>query len=101
MKNEGLQNVITANDLLSGEVVYLTASGEWSPEHGTAILFDEIAMANAHLTDVQTSDNSIVGAYLANARLTHNLTPSPVHFRETFRTKGPSNRMLGKQAYSA
>jgi hypothetical protein len=29
MKNENSQNVITANDLLSGEVVYLTASGKW------------------------------------------------------------------------
>ena len=101
MKNESSLNVITANDLLSGEVVYLTESGKWSPEHGNAILFSEIDMANARLTDVQVSDNSIVGAYLANATLAHNLTPSPVHFRETFRTKGPSNRILGKQAHSA
>lgn len=101
MKNETSLNVITANDLLSGEVVYLTTFGKWSPEHGDAILFDEINKANARLADVQGSDSSIVGAYLAGATLESNLAPSPVHFREIFRTKGPSNRILGKQARSA
>lgn len=101
MKNETPLNVITANDLLSGEVVYLTASGKWSPEHSNAILFDETVMANARLVGVQSSDNSIVGAYLAGATQGINLAPSPVHFREIFRTKGPSNRALGKQTQSA
>jgi len=89
--------VITANDLLSGEVVYLTASGKWSPEHGNAIMFNEIDMANARLAGVQVSDNSIVGPYLAGATQDQNQDPSPLHFREIFRTKGPSNRILGKQ----
>ena len=101
MKNETSLNVITANDLLSGEVVYLTTAGKWSPVHGDAILFDGIIMANARLADVQVSDSSIVGAYLAGATLERNLVSSPVHFREIFRTKGPSNRILGKQAHSA
>ena len=100
MKNEASLNVITANDLLSGEVVYLTASGKWSPEHGNAISFEEIAIANARLAGVHEADGSIVGAYLAGAALERDLAPSPVHFREVFRTKGPSNRALGKQTYS-
>jgi len=100
MKNGNSQNVITANDLLSGEVVYLTTSGKWSIEHGNAILFDEVALANARLADVQVSDHSIVGAYLAAAMLGRDFAPAPVHFREIFRTKGPSNRSLGKQIRS-
>ncbi|OUS07405.1 hypothetical protein A9Q96_05680 [Rhodobacterales bacterium 52_120_T64] len=101
MRNKPTQNVITANDLLSGEVVYLMASGKWSPEHGSAILFDHDEAANDRLAQVEGSDSSIVGPYLAGATQTHNQGPSPVHFREIFRTKGPSNRSLGKQVRSA
>ena len=101
MKYETSQTIITANDLLSGEVVYLTSSGKWSPDHGDAIAFDEMHLAKAHLDDVQRLDQSIVGPYLAGAAIDGNLAPSPVHFREVFRTRGPSNRALGKQAHTA
>ncbi len=100
MKVTNTRNVITANDLLSGEVVYLTKSGNWSPEHGNAISFDETAIANTRLNDVLKTDSSIVGPYSAAATLERDQVPSPVHFREVFRTKGPSNRVLGKQVRS-
>jgi len=38
-----------------------------------------------------------VGAYLADARPGPQ-GPEPVHFREVFRSRGPSNRFHGKQA---
>jgi len=37
-----------------------------------------------------------VGAYLADAQLGA-CGPQPVHFREIFRTRGPSNHAHGKQ----
>jgi hypothetical protein len=39
----------------------------------------------------------VVGAYLADAKLGPN-GPEPTHFREEFRTRGPSNYAHGKQA---
>ncbi len=40
----------------------------------------------------------VVGAYLADAKAGPN-GPEPTHFREAFRTRGPSNRPdLGRQA---
>ena len=38
----------------------------------------------------------MVGVYLADARLGPN-GPEPIHFREAFRTRGPSNYAHGKQ----
>ena len=39
----------------------------------------------------------VVGAYLADAKAGPN-GPEPTHFREEFRTRGPSNYTHGKQA---
>jgi hypothetical protein len=39
----------------------------------------------------------VVGAYLADATAGPD-GPEPVHFREAFRTRGPSNYPHGKQA---
>lgn len=89
--------IVTANDLLSGEVVYLSASGNWSTLHSDAVVLDDI-QADARLAEVQKFDTSVVGPYLAGAAQGDN-APSPIHFREVFRTKGPSNRHLGKQAH--
>ena len=38
----------------------------------------------------------MVGAYLADARAGEE-GPEPTHFREAFRTRGPSNYAHGKQ----
>ncbi len=101
MKRDTATKIITANDLLSGEVVYLSTSGKWSIRHSDAILFEDKKAANTRLTEVQAQDTSIIGPCLAGATLADNQTPMPVHFREVFRSKGPSNRFLGKQTYAA
>lgn len=98
MTNEATAQIITANDLLSGEVVYLSDAGKWSREHGDAALLGNV-QADARLSEVQKSDPSVVGPYLAGATQRDD-APSPIHFREVFRTKGPSNRFLGKQAHA-
>ena len=98
MTIEANAQIITANDLLSGEVVYLSASGDWSPKHGDAVLFNN-DQADTRLNEVQASDQSVVGPYLAGATQGGD-APAPIHFREVFRTKGPSNRFLGKQIHA-
>lgn len=91
--------VVTANDLRSGDVIYLTANDQWSPHHAQAELIEDEAHAQLRLLDGHRAKNA-VGAYLADAKRGQN-GPEPVHFRETFRTRGPSNYPHGKQAEKA
>lgn len=86
--------VITANDLLSGEVVYLDASHRWSAELNVAKVFSTINEAEAELSDA-CSEADVVGAYLAE--VTEGTLIAPRHYREGFRHKGPSNYFHGKQ----
>lgn len=98
MKRNEAAKIITANDLLSGEVVYLTTLDQWSLRHSDANLFEDGTAANTRLNEVQQRDSSVVGPYLAGAALGECNSPKPVHFREAFRMSGPSNRFLGKQS---
>lgn len=91
--------VVTANDLRLGDVVYLAAGGHWSRRHEEALLIEDAAEAEALLAQATNQRLSIVGAYLADAKPGPN-GPEPTHFREAFRTRGPSNYPHGKQAES-
>lgn len=87
--------VITANDLLSGEVVYLDAAHRWSPELSTAKVFDLVDEAEAELAST-FNEAEVVGAYLAEVSKESQLMPR--HYREGFRHRGPSNYFHGKQS---
>ena len=89
--------IVTANRLREGDVVYLTADDRWSDLHQEAELIDDEAHAQMRLLHANAQRLLIVGAYLADARSGPN-GPEPVHFREAFRTRGPSNYHHGKQA---
>lgn len=89
--------VITANRLREGDVVYFTADDRWTPFHHEAEFLEDEAHAQLRLLDAAAQKLVIVGAYLADAKAGAN-GPEPTHFRETFRTRGPSNYHHGKQA---
>ena len=89
--------VVTANALLEGDVVYLSEDDAWVREHRRAELIEDEAHAQLRLLHAQGRDGEVVGAYLADAKAGPH-GPEPVHFREAFRTRGPSNYHLGKQA---
>jgi len=88
--------VITANALLEGDVVYLTVDDRWSRRHEEAELIEDEAHAQIRLIDAGARAAEVVGPYLADAIAGPN-GPEPVHFREAFRTRGPSNYAHGKQ----
>ena len=88
--------VVTANTLRSGEVVYLTAEGTWTPCHEDAELIEDEALAEARLAAAAAQATTVVGPYLADATMGPE-GPRPVHIREAFRTRGPSNYHHGKQ----
>lgn len=89
--------VVTANRLREGDVVYLTADNAWSPFHHAAELIEDEAHAQMRLLHAMAQKLAVVGPYLADAKQGAN-GPEPVHFREAFRTRGPSNYDHGKQA---
>ncbi|SDJ49010.1 DUF2849 domain-containing protein [Aliiruegeria lutimaris] len=89
--------IITANALLEGDVVYFTENGSWSRNMSEAELLEDEAHATIRLIDAEQQGHIIVGAYLADAK-SGPKGPEPVHFRESFRARGPSNYLHGKQA---
>ena len=99
MPTKLLPQIITANGLLSGEVVYLAKAGAWSRHLSEATVFTDASLCAKQLEQVGRGDTSIVGPYLATVKLGHNRAPVPLHFREVFRATGPSNRFIGKQAH--
>ena len=88
--------VVTANALIEGDVVYLTADDRWTRIHAEAELIEDEAHAQIRLLDAEARAGEIVGAYLADA-VASDTGPAPVHFREGFRSVGPSNYAHGKQ----
>lgn len=89
--------VVTANRLREGDVVYLTADDRWTAFHHEAELIEDEAHAQLRLIHAAGQKLLVVGAYLADAKAGPN-GPEPTHFREAFRTRGPSNYNHGKQA---
>lgn len=88
--------VVTANALLEGDAVWLTESDTWTRDMHEAELMTDEAHADLRLLEAQSRVDEIAGAYLADARAGAD-GPEPTHFREEFRTRGPSNYAHGKQ----
>lgn len=91
--------IVTANDLFEGDVVYFTAGGFWSRELSDAAIAHAADEAEALLARGDAQQSTIVGAYLAEVSIGADGLPRPEHYREKQRTLGPSNRPdLGRQA---
>ena len=88
--------VVTASDLLEGDVVYQTATG-WTRHLSEAEVLTDEADADLRLIEATQQTGTIIGAYLADVAHGPN-GPEPQHFREDFRATGPSNYNHGKQA---
>jgi len=85
-KGKGPQ-AMTANELVSGLNVWMTADFGWSRDYTDALLtededqiaaMDEAAKAEEHA-------NTVVGAYFIDT-----IDGKPARYRERFRTHGPS-----------
>jgi hypothetical protein len=89
----------TGNDLIEGDVVYFTSVGTWSRDIGEAALAVNQEAADDLLKRALTDKHRIVGIYLVEAAIDDFGRASPAHFREEFRTRGPSNYpQHGRQA---
>jgi predicted NAD/FAD-binding protein len=92
--------VLTANRLRDGEVVYFTRAGEWSEKIDDAVVALEPQAAKAlearGLEDEKAT--LVTGVYLFDA-VRENGHVRAAHIRERIRARGPTMRIdLGKQA---
>ena len=97
MTARGFPKVVTANDLFQGDAVWLAPGGTWTRDIAEAEAIWDAAHADALLAQAAAQPGQVVGAYLAEVSPGDD-GPRPVHFREEFRTRGPSNYPHGKQA---
>jgi sulfite reductase (NADPH) hemoprotein beta-component len=92
--------ILIASNLADGEVVFLGPSG-WERDHRRAriALNAQEAAALEALGKRDISANQVVDVYLADVEIGRDGAPTPLHYRERMRVKGPSVRLdLGKQA---
>ncbi len=88
--------VVTANALLEGDAIWLTEDDRWTRDIREAELIEDEAHATIRLLHGQSQPDVAVGVYLADAKESAD-GPTTTHFREAFRTRGPSNYAHGKQ----
>jgi hypothetical protein len=87
--------VVTANDLLKGDVIYQTVTG-WTRDLADAEILTDEAHADLRLIEGSQNIAEVVGVYLMDVAL-DGTSPQTTHFREAVRAKGPSNYVHGKQ----
>lgn len=91
--------IVSANDLMAGDVVYLTPAHGWTRRLAEAAVARD-AQAAETLLAAANQPGAVVDPYLADVSLETG-APVPTHFREVYRTRGPSHRPdLGRQAES-
>ena len=95
------QQILTANDLRTGRVVYYTSSGEWS-HYITEAQLARDELAAGHLTskgEQAESSQLVIGAYLIKIDYDYDI-PVPVRYREQLRVDGPSVHQAYKKPAS-
>ncbi len=90
--------IVSANDLLEGDVVYLDIDSEWTRVLREAAVAGTAEAANALVAAAEQPDK-VIGPYLIDVTIDDDGLPFPSHFREKFRDRGPTIRPdLGRQA---
>ncbi len=95
-----LPAILLANDLLDGDVVFWTGES-WSLDPASALVAKDEAGARSLEAAAKRAlaENHVVDAYLVDVTIGADGLPTPNHFRERFKIRGPSHRPdLGKQA---
>lgn len=96
----GLSQVVTANRLTDGSVVYLTGAGAWSRRIGAAAVAAEKSAAGALLAAAAEAEarREVVGAYAVEVTAGDGAV-TPVKRKEAIRALGPTTHPgFGMQA---
>jgi len=98
MKKQFKPQIVTANDLFDGDVIYLTDDLNWSRQIDKSAIAHDAETAERLLAAANAHYDHAVGPYLTTVLIEENGQAAPDHFREVFRMRGPSNYPHGKQA---
>lgn len=99
-KGPRLPVIMTANDLLDGQVVFLSGDG-WTANPAEALVAEDEASADAMQARAKAefAANRIVEPYLVEVTREADGPLCARHFREAIRLKGPTiHPEMGKQA---
>jgi len=99
-KNQkGAVNVVSANRLAGGEVVYLTAAGGWDASLAAATVASDEAEALRLLAVAEASvaARQVVEPYLV-ALVEQGVAGQPLSLRERIRAKGPTVAVIDANA---
>lgn len=91
---DGDLRVLTANDLLSGDVVYFTKARKWSRSLDDALLADtpeDVKVLEALVTSGEV-EAATASAYVVDLTRQDDGKVRPAHYREAIRTFGPTVR---------
>ena len=97
MARKFTSQIVTANDLLEGDAVWFTPNHDWSRNIADAVIAKTSDDAETLIAAANTQHHLVVGPYLVDALIDEQGVAAPAHFREAFRTRGPSNYFHGKQ----
>ena len=93
-------SVVTANHLLEGDVVWLTEDDRWTRDIAKAELIQDEAHAPSLAWLLpRAQPGTRCCSPISQRRGRRGTGPAPTHFREAFRTRGPSNYPHGKQEH--
>lgn len=90
-KLDNQPQIVTANDLKSGDVVYLTKTASWSRRIGDASIVAnaEAGAALLAVAEAQAKMNIVVAPYLVPVDAS-TTPPRPIQYREIIRADGPT-----------
>lgn len=89
--------LITANDLRTGRVVYFTAESGWTADLAGAELLEDEAHAALRLIEASAQGTRVVGPYLIPV-MRGPQGPEPLSLRERIRATGPTTGHSTPQA---
>ncbi len=98
-----VSQVVTANRLLNGHVVYMGADGGWSDwiEQSQIAMTKEVGADLMQVAQVSAAEGVVVDPYLVDV-VQENGAVRPLRYREVLRANGPSiHPHFGKQAERA
>jgi hypothetical protein len=90
MARKSAHQIVSANRLLEGEVVYFNDKGAWTRDLRSARVAIDKESAARLLHDALLTQHLVVGPYLVAVDLDNASVPSPCHMREVMRETGPT-----------
>ena len=88
--------VVSANDLLTGDVVFLTNKSTWTTNIQEALIIKKKAESYRWLLEARFQRSRVVGPYLVELETDKNVISFSA-FKERLRYYGPSNYFHGKR----